>query len=134
MTLFKNYFFMSIAANDLRIGNWVNIRLIGLETEGTPTQINVHHLLDIGGSSGAFLNKKCYEAIPLTPEVLLSCGFELSDDFLWYIKEGCSIQVFNDMEQLCYCDFMIDTRIKSLHELQNIIHALTGIELNYNTK
>jgi hypothetical protein len=107
-------------ANDLRIGNWVQFR----HTE-TPVRItlgdfvreyNDEHLED-------------YEPIPLTEEWLLKFGFK-SDvvssvfGFKWVsinMTQDGDFWVENITGELVEIDFV--------HQLQNLIFALTGEEL-----
>lgn len=123
-----------IQANELRIGNWVTVRLIGIETEGTPQQMNANNLVDIAEEKGAFLNKKCYDAIPLAPEILEKAGFTedrigryclerltISKDSCWWYSIDCTDYDGDTGTVL--------TEITHLHQLQNLYFALTGEEL-----
>lgn len=135
-----------IAANELRIGNWVNLRMIGIETDETPHQINARCLVDISEEQGAFLNKKCYSPIPLTLAILGKMEFEkwdedissgiirftkkhsVSKDFIVYIYSNGKIEFCIDCE-----DFSkVLNELQYLHQLQNLYFALTGKELTYN--
>lgn len=83
------------------------------------------------------------EPIPLTPEILLSCGFEklpqqaggyqgylLNDDFElgWDIHNNCFYYQCANREGYrneCYVSLV------GIHQLQNLYFALTGKELQY---
>lgn len=86
----------------------------------------------------------CYKVnrikpIPLTEEVLLSCGFEKNDldEYEKTFKKSRSIIVkSDDFDSIRYVDRSLSLVVEpsdfSLHKLQNLIHALTGEELTYN--
>ena len=75
--------------------------------------------------------------IPLTEDILLKCGFEVSGES--FIKACFSIEdVHNGDTWYLYmydedneCDVHVGI-IKYLHQLQNLYFALTGSELNIN--
>lgn len=81
------------------------------------------------------------EPIPLTPEVLVKCGFvKLKLDNGFYYEK-----YLNNKETLLFSDNILSygilgasqyewsacDHIQSLHQLMNLYHALTGEELNY---
>lgn len=81
------------------------------------------------------------EPIPLTPEVLVKCGFvKLKLDNGFYYEK-----YLNNKETFLFSDNILSygilgvsqyewsacDHIESLHQLQNLYHALTGEELNY---
>lgn len=111
-----------IPANALRIGNYV-------EVEGRPIPILNGQEIDYGHA--------VQFPIPLTPEILESCGFKKIESpqlFGWYSS------VFGNLK-LCWChgdDVTLDDKegdeiaafpCKHLHQLQNLYFALTGKEL-----
>jgi hypothetical protein len=130
-------------AQELRIGNWV-------EHEGAHTTIDAlwyenaqmqpyRALLGKERSrmGTALIN---INPIPLSPEVLTACGFEIPSQvkFLnkdWYIciePNGVYIQVEkNDTFDYGICERLAVSETKYLHQLQNLIYCLTGEELNY---
>jgi hypothetical protein len=111
-----------IAANELRIGNWVS-------KEGELFKVTSYTFLII--ERGETL----IEPIPLTPEILEKCGFVKqmmwtyaidivgNMKLVYYLGEkGWSIGNKN------YSDF---SNLNYLHQLQNLYFSLTGTELNY---
>ena len=119
-------------ANELRIGNYLNTsEAIGITT--------VFHIdTDVDGWRVNYLSGKFYKPIPLTPEILDKCGFDLTQ---WFC-EG-SYKIREDRSDMLYgWTFVVrnanhDREIefgyfKYVHELQNLYFALTGEELNIN--
>lgn len=108
-----------IQANELRIGNWV------YEEGEKLTQIVVGWQLDEGMETFG---------IPITEEWLTSLGFKRHDkyDEIGIITDYTF--VYND-EIFIYCDFdfVFDAgfvkKIEFVHDLQNLIFALTNKEL-----
>lgn len=132
-----------IDAKDLRIGNWISIRLIGLEESGTPHQCNARIILDVSEEDGRFLNKKCYEPIELSPSILERCGFEKIAEYsersffhTYKIDDFYISHCRRDTDGLKANSFLHHTGkkdivVSSLHHLQNIYHSLTGEELTF---
>lgn len=125
-----------IKANELRIGNYINRKLyFGKcgQPELIKTKIN----------SGSFIDFcEEFEAIPLTPEILESCGFELYDGNTkhWIHPTNMLFDLFNitaleDGFRIIagrLKDKVIvgsSIQIKYLHQLQNLFFAITGEEL-----
>jgi len=109
-----------IAANELRIGNWVNINGVNLFL--TPELFCLVVTKQIVS----------HKPIPLTPEVLRDCGFEKigvtrEENDLYQII--CGERKFT-LEKVASF-FYESVRVDSLHHLQNIIFALTQTELTY---
>lgn len=119
-----------MTANELRIGNYVyyNDKVISI----APHAINEFYY--IGDThSESLVDRRCYEPIELTEEILLKCGFILLD-------KNYDIQDFNVYK---LGDFTYNTshnvfwfnniysfnQPKYLHQLQNLYFALTGYEL-----
>lgn len=103
-------------ANELRVGNWY-------KEDGEICQVTSNLIEDFWSYEIAWC-----EAIPLTDEWLLKFGFEEKDGgyILWdkniYIKDnvyyyGTFGYPPNKLE------------LKYVHQLQNLVHALTGEEL-----
>ena len=127
-----------ISANELRIGNWVNIPECAINAQIvalTKTEFFIEQdSHDLGDYELYFLYESAHP-IPLTPEILEKCGFEQDwvvvgedrEEFaIW--KKGSII--FNQrLEASVGWD---DVDIKHLHQLQNLYFAMTGKELNYN--
>jgi len=146
-----------INANELRIGNWINVKCIAESIKGCdefdPQPCNINNMIGIKNNESDFE----YEPIPLTPEILEKCGFEIEgseagDDgamqlgnmheqkgitFLYVPKVGnytekdtLGLWIGRDfgMQQI-----QIDLeKVKHLHQLQNLYFALTGQELEIN--
>lgn len=128
-----------IDPKELRIGNWVIF-------DGRHEQI----LGDISGPHGTYPESgNNLSPIPLTPEILEKCGFEVYKDnpywknpnYVFYhltigyesfpiaIVDGEIVKYFA-CEDDEYSWF--GRPIISLHQLQNLYFALTGTELNYS--
>jgi len=79
--------------------------------------------------SGSFIGKWQAEKIPLSEEILLKCGFRSNSEleighlkFIWYGNDNLGIKGILGLIK--------PNSIKYLHELQNIVRALCGQELN----
>lgn len=128
-----------IESRELMIGNWVkhNDLISGSEYPGTVFQWSTAHWYDIetcGLSFGSI------EGIPLTGEVLSEwCGFE--KDIHFYTKRittelqvtvGVKSGDLSLMTPYFGTDFPMP-HIKYLHQLQNMIYAVSGRELEVKT-
>ena len=116
-------------ANELRIGNYINEDILG---DSIISSIHKNFIeVGIGHNIGAMtytLNYTSIKPIQLTEEWLLDFGFE-KDELGWFFKENdyCSFGLFfKDNEWLFYIS---DTKIKYVHQLQNLYFALTNNEL-----
>lgn len=126
-----------IQANELRIGNW--FLEFGIPTQADGRFIDILQNIQLRNKTAIDIS-----AIPLTPEILLKCGFEKKEttkQYGWYITVG--------ERELCWCyadyislefkdgqldDFggtIKDINCKHLHQLQNLYFALTGEELTF---
>ena len=100
-----------IKANELRIGNKLQ------DSNGHYYEVD-HGLI----SQICVVSGDDFYGIPLTPEILEKAGFVKSDgEFGWWLSK----KVISGF----YYDNTFITRIKSLHQLQNLYFALTGEEL-----
>lgn len=143
-----------ITPQELRIGNWlmygikpVQVQYIDPEREiidmglkcsiGVAEYVDKHHI----ATNGRWLNH--FEPIPITPEVLVNCGFKKTlgidaiyfiDNIGWDSINGITIRVLyrNEINRRC-TDWSHYDHIEHLHQLQNLFFALTGEELNYST-
>lgn len=82
--------------------------------------------------------------IPLSPELLEACGFELvegivgqyelrTDRFYFSFYEGKNDIMIHDMKQInTLARGIADLKIEYLHQLQNLVYDLTGAELSIN--
>lgn len=125
-------------ANELRIGNWVNVPV----KEQSPFRIDAfEHLSDkfikvamFHPEYGESVHPLTWyggdlEPIPLTEEILLKCGFEedanLFHNNIALYKNG--VGGFNYNANYFEHDNLIS--VDYLHQLQNLYFALTGEEL-----
>lgn len=115
-----------ISASELRLGNWVNLN----DGSGVDDFRQV-----IGYSEGCLwtlvsgcrfaqrhLRPDEVFAIPLTREILSSCGFTWDDDGHYFhedLGEDIVLWIFNSQSM----------RVKYLHQLQNLFYELVGEEL-----
>lgn len=122
-----------IKANELRIGNWVDF---------SGKYFQVHTLsrkrlqisgVGIGGEVFEYTN---INPIPLTPEILVKCGFEKDRNGWQKIDSQFSLT-----ENLfpCWLDRMLwpggipnfdNVSLNCVHQLQNLYYCLCGEELN----
>lgn len=142
-----------IAANELRIGNWL-LELgwdedaggnIVADTEGNAfVNIDINFFQYIANSSS---NITQYEGIPLTPEILEKAGFKKDniDELDGYSSEG-RLSIFLQAIQCedgrtdwyTYIQFnvgmphqhLVTNPPEYLHELQNLYRCLVGKELS----
>lgn len=110
-----------IQANELRIGNYI------IRANGFPSAVSAYDF--------EHTNFQETNPIPITPEILEKCGFDLTQ---WFC-EG-SYKIREDKSDMLYgWTFVVrnanhDREIefgyfKYVHELQNLYFALTGEEL-----
>lgn len=133
-----------IAANELRIGNWVLVETtVDNKVVVVNAQWGYHWFSPLPEHRRGIETVSIDSAypIPLTPEILVGCGLtvvkEHSIDPLC-IEYGTLMDEDGDYDfhiqyegSICY--FMWygdDVAITSLHQLQNLYFALTGTELN----
>lgn len=119
-------------ASELRVGNWVRCKIYN----GTKDVI-----LPFTWQESKYIH--LFEPIPLTPEILEKCGFEVRT----YKTNGVEKTHYSDSRNICidhvlkkvfvlglhqgYEDEVWIKKIEHLHQLQNLFFALTGEELNY---
>ena len=117
-----------IQATELRIGNYLTYHTP--DDTDMPCKIDAQDILNI--STNYMHNAEIHSPIPLTEEILLKCGFELSYKGLhttYEINEGIVTYYFWDDRQ--YASFKgADIKCEYLHTLQNLIFILTNTELN----
>lgn len=122
----------SIKASELRIGNWVNSKLVFHFPERVvyrPTRILAYHF--------QVNDEDCFHPIPLTPEILYKCGFVGVQGTL-FLKDSFQIFFFENQISVSYFSPDIPAHKLqvyygpnySLHQLQNLYFALTGEELD----
>lgn len=114
-----------IQANELRIGNLVSFygKFEKVESIGT-------YGVSFNNGFGKYTLPNL-RPIPLTEEILLRCGAKLHG--IEYIIKASALPIKIRISYgIAYCEFgnvYLGGRIKFLHELQNLYHALTGQEL-----
>tara|TARA_R110000868_G_scaffold390360_1_gene660027 strand:+ start:340 stop:756 length:417 start_codon:yes stop_codon:yes gene_type:complete len=135
-----------INKNELRIGNSVRIFYF----TGTITRLGESTLgFESGGVNKTSATYELLEPIPLTPEILVGCGFVCIHKNNYHhtitvpdgVKDLHKISIFPTMNEQWhiafsdelngYKDYIPTTKIKYLHQLQNLYFCLTGIELEY---
>lgn len=130
-----------IQANELRIGNLLEYQsdVFKLDTVQeihslTWLRKNVHYIKQ--------LSLDDLKPIPLTPEILERCGFIKcinADDDVLFKKQYFEIEYmefFSEEKNGFYYNNNMphETHIRYLHQLQNLYFALTGEELELNSK
>ena len=127
-----------LKANELRIGNFIKFHN-HLETEKVVT-VNARFFSSLAGGRSLEEMKpdeelsNYYFGIPLTTDILKKCGFIEKKD--WYYKEKFLLGFLTTEDNL-QAEWKFGgvdgvwnlINIKYLHQLQNIYHALTGVEL-----
>ena len=118
-----------MTANELRLGNWVkteykeigNIKI----TEISESVIYSNKTKGISYSS--------LLPIPLTEEILLKCGFNKNElgGYIMYTELGSMLCIYKD-GSFRSNERYIDTKIKHLHQLQNLYFCLVGKEFDVN--
>lgn len=131
-----------IKANELRIGNWINLGL----------RDDIKHygkVLSIGSLEQEFEQVYCeceesfewafkdnYRGIPLTEEILEKCCakkrlFKIDSEIVFYSINSVQFITRKGEIDFKYTDIQGKTlrHIYYLHQLQNLIYALTGKEL-----
>ena len=115
-------------ANDLRLGNWIKIISLDVETQVKGIELeDKFYSIDTQYQFHGWM--KNVEPIPLTEEWLMKFGFKkhkTDDRYITFAKANINI---NDgiVNLVGYPNFL--NHIKHVHQLQNIYHALTGKEL-----
>jgi len=120
-----------IQAKEYKIGNWI----VDWETEEKYFQIEeirkyIGYEVWVYYRNGSI---KCKEPEPieLSEEILLKCGFEkrMGLFVFGYFEIGLDGFDFVNNEKTIRINKCLSLKIKYLHQLQNLIHALTNEEL-----
>lgn len=116
-------------ANELRIGNLHYYHIVDKVDERE--EWDEISKIDIGDLYHLNLNPddKNYNPIPLTPELLEKCGLKKYDGYGYKVAQGYIIKHANGYFYH-YHDLRI--RVDYLHQLQNLVFALTGKEIEIN--
>lgn len=135
-----------IPANELRIGNWVDVENASTiidNSSGAYQKIvrakyeQVESISNEFALAGGFHCLEYGEPIPLTPEIIVACGFTpkkaLYETLEIKYKTGlieAKISLENtDDGEWRWIDGNTNVALYSLHQLQNLYFALTGTEL-----
>jgi len=133
-----------INANELRIGNWVNFTGNGNDNFIVVKELWKRELVSdyMGNELCLFYTEDDLRPIPLTPEILEKCGFEKHDTenclFIYLHKHELDVDkiTVSNNDGIVRIEIpgrrdscMLQPHIKYLHQLQNLIHALTQTEL-----
>jgi hypothetical protein len=117
---------------ELRIGNNVMIGGIITKIEGLSTWDDI-----IQNSNFSERPLSEFEPIPLTEEILLKCGFKKDGRYLILkLEEYCNLFYDTTDKTICigveYEAGGTERKFEYVHQLQNLVFALTGEELlNY---
>lgn len=125
---------------ELRIGNWVNDpSSIGkMDSYGQVKELNTDTLVLEKTVSDTITRYYYLEPIELSPEILEKAGFDfLGSCQVLKLDKYFSLRTYDSTGSDIYLDFDGDSewrsynnhRCKHLHQLQNLIFSLTGIEL-----
>lgn len=119
-----------IPANELRIGNLVNTKDFTFCPVLTIAKSSIRIAID-SVLEDIFCHNEELQPIPITPEILKNCGF---NPFFHNFEKSIKIN-YSVVDNRAYVGNSTSTsgtsviNIKYLHQLQNLIHALTGEEL-----
>jgi len=124
-------------ANELRLGNWVEANSPMMQVK----EITEHTvgLYMPGSEADPFLyDIEDIRHIKLSPEILEKCGFEdMHEKTYGYVEFADKLHAIYStadgysFHPFCTNDKDCQIKIKFLHQLQNLIFALTGEELTY---
>ena len=103
-------------ANELRIGNWVDVESFNGHQGLTRMQFHFDLTRYI----------HLFKPIPLTPEVLEKCGFRNYEEVKW---DTDAMLLMKNGEGYLYLANQRHVNIFYLHQLQNLYFALTNEEL-----
>jgi hypothetical protein len=124
-----------IDGRDLRIGNWILFNKTEILAPSDPqpvTGVTRYGVFTIYRSSLAF--EKIFP-IPLTPEVLLACGFEFDYESESWINE-LGIRLWSSekdgSKNFYHINSELLVNLDYIHQLQNFYYCCTGEELIYS--
>lgn len=125
-----------IAANEIRVGNWIKY---SDSTDITEYYRGKYVKVDIDNFEDIILDQRyttieLYTGIPLTPEILEKAEMRWCNEDKYWIDGRCDYVI--DEKYNFYLFNEVDgglwhvKKLKSLHDYQNTVFALTGEELN----
>jgi len=122
-----------VKSSELRIGNYYNE--FGITKIADPNLILKLYQIEIAGKTAIDVSP-----IPLTEKILIKCGFYTEHCTSYstkkpikYITYHKSSFTFNPLQNnWWYEGKILRTQPKYVHQLQNLIFALTGTELEIN--
>ena len=122
-----------INANELRLGNWLQWNLMpDCAKYFQVTGLYQGSVISINNGSFNVLIDRMHSPIPITPEILLKCGFEETEEKL-FIKDIDSgtlfINFYTKKSGISTHLSAFEINIWQLHQLQNLYFTLTGEEL-----
>ena len=117
---------MTLKANELRIGNYLN----GKQGHVIITEIRENNIVKIHDNTSSFYVGTCLKPITLTEEWLIKFGFEWNGNKFLTIFTPCGKAfVYLEDNFFKFVNVTIEIPIKYVHQLQNLYFALTGEEL-----
>ena len=131
-----------IQPHELRIGNYVLIsgkcQQVNSIIAGTTESDSASVAYFVGPvEESEYCTSGSLQPLPLSKEVLASCGFEFRDYFKCWQKKidgrGTDMEINLDYDIVDFLRRPIVKKISSLHQLQNIYFALKGRELNFTS-
>lgn len=113
-------------AQQLRVGNLLYYK----NTKDIAKVELIHNShFDCRDEYGSFTPNGNYEPITLTEEILLKCGFEINEGKTLFEHSKCGLKLMDIVGLYYRANFPIKADVTSVHQLQNLYHALTGQEL-----
>lgn len=123
-------------STELRIGNYVIdpngeiTKVDSINEEGIDLGMNSEHDHPEVTFIEAFYKFEDLKGIPLTEEILLKCGFNQENGIMSYVLDDYSdVKIVYETLANHYRLYPYTYKILHLHHLQNIFHAITGVEL-----
>lgn len=119
-----------IDVKELRVGNWI------IGCNNIPFQMTAYNFIDHDLKQSSTMDKSCPSPIPLTPDILEKCLFvEINhiDGYKFYSSKNKKrneyippITIYENRTEVMGYSV---AHCKYLHQLQNLVHALTQTEL-----
>ena len=131
---------MAINAKELKLGSWVLFSPSGKKAAASERSVQVTELLtkscitsDKGLGLELFYESSSIKPIPLSGDILLACGFVNSTDVHWCVPSNDPSKSFEICVWSDHVSYTMSNHfhliLNSLHQLQNLYHALTGEEM-----